>query len=83
MNPWLACGLVLAVTLAPVAWMGARQGPVDRLVALELAGAVVTVELLVLAQAFAQSSELIVPLVLALLSVAGTLAFTRLLGPRP
>lgn len=83
MNPWLICGVILAAALTPVLWMGSRLGPVDRLFALELGGAVVTVELLLLSQAFGQSSELIVPLVLALLSVTGTLVFTRLLGPRP
>ncbi len=38
--------------------------------------------MLALCQAFNQSSYLIVPLVLVLLSFAGTLVFTRLLGAR-
>ena len=38
--------------------------------------------LLVMSQAAGQSSYLIVPFVLVLLSFAGTLVFTRLLGPR-
>ncbi len=62
--------------------LGARGSSIDRLVGLELAGSVATITLLVMAQAASQSSYLVVPLVLVLLSFAGTLVFTRLLGPR-
>lgn len=83
MNVWLVAGLVLSLLLAPALLLASREGPMERLVGMELAGAVVVLDLLVLAQAFGQSSYLIVPLVLVLLSFAGTLVFTRLLGPRP
>lgn len=83
MNVWLVAGLVLSLLLAPALLLASRDGPMERLVGMELAGGVVVLDLLVLAQAFGQSSYLIVPLVLVLLSFAGTLVFTRLLGPRP
>ncbi|MCE0766757.1 monovalent cation/H+ antiporter complex subunit F [Pseudonocardia kujensis] len=77
---WYVCGLALLVGgLLPAAGLAARGGPVERLVGLELAAAVTALLLLVLAQAGGQSSLLIVPLVLVVLSVAGTLVFTRLL----
>jgi multisubunit Na+/H+ antiporter MnhF subunit len=56
---------------------------VDRLVGLALASSVGTLTLLVAIQGDGQSSYLIVPLVLVLLSFAGTLVYTRLLGPKP
>lgn len=81
---WYVAGLaLLAGGLLPAAWLAARGGPAERLVGLELAAAVTALLLLVLAQAGGQSSLLIVPLVLVVLSFAGTLVFTRLLGPRP
>lgn len=83
MNAWLVAGLVLTLLLAPALLLASRGDPMERLVGMELAGAVLVLDLLVLSQAFAQSSYLIVPLVLVLLSFAGTLVFTRLLGPRP
>jgi multisubunit Na+/H+ antiporter MnhF subunit len=70
-----------AAALAPALLLGSRGDPMDRLVGLELAGAVVTLDMLMLTIAFAQSSYLIVPFVLVLLSFAGTLVFTRLLAP--
>lgn len=81
---WLISAVALmAGGLAPALWLACRRDPVDRLVGLELAGAVGVLVLLVLAQGLSRSSYLIVPLVLALLSFAGTLVFTRLLGRRP
>ncbi|MFI6452722.1 monovalent cation/H+ antiporter complex subunit F [Streptosporangium amethystogenes] len=81
MNIWLASALALMVGgLGPALWIGARGEPIDRLVGLDLAAALCTLCLLLLAQGFGQSSYLIAPLVLAMLSFAGTLVFTRLLG---
>jgi multicomponent Na+:H+ antiporter subunit F len=68
--------------LGPAMLVGSRSGPADRLVGLELAGAVSVLAMLTLSQAYAQPSYLIVPLVLAVLSTTGVLVFTRLLGPR-
>lgn len=83
MNPWLLGSIVLLAGGFPVAlWIGSRGSPVDRMVGLELAGAVTTLVLLGFSQAVHESSYLIVPLVTALLSFAGSLVFTRLLAPR-
>jgi multisubunit Na+/H+ antiporter MnhF subunit len=81
---WSVGAVVLMVGgLGPALWLGARGGAVARLVGLELAGAVTVLVLMLLAQDSGQSSVLVLPLVLVVLSFAGTLVFTRLLGGRP
>jgi multisubunit Na+/H+ antiporter MnhF subunit len=83
-NAWLvAAGVLMAGGLGPALWLGARGEAVERLVGLELGGALTVLVLMLLSQATGQSSLLLVPLVLVLLSFAGTLVFTRLLGSRP
>jgi multisubunit Na+/H+ antiporter MnhF subunit len=80
---WLGAALVLMLgALAPAVYLGVRGGPLDRLVGLQLAGAVLVPVLLLLAHGFNQSSYLTVPLVLAVLSFAGILVFLRLLEVR-
>jgi multisubunit Na+/H+ antiporter MnhF subunit len=80
---YTVCALALVVGgLAPGLWIAARGSAVDRLVGLELVSVVSVVIMLVLAQVTGQSYYLAVPLVLAPLSVTGTLVFTRLLGRR-
>jgi multisubunit Na+/H+ antiporter MnhF subunit len=76
----LAALVLMVAGLGPALWLGVRGDAVDRLVGLELGSALTVLVLLLLAQATGQSSLLIVPLVLVLLSFAGTLVFTRLLG---
>jgi multicomponent Na+:H+ antiporter subunit F len=66
--------------LAPALLVSARGGPIDRLVGLELVSSIAVVLMLVIAQITDQSYYLAAPLVLAPLSFAGTLVFTRLLG---
>lgn len=84
MTGWLVVAVVLLVGgIGPALLLCCRGDAVDRLVGLELTGAIGVLVMLVLTHAVDESSYLIVPLVLALLSVAGTLVFTRLLGPRP
>lgn len=65
--------------LGPVLVMGALGTALNRLVALELGGALITLFLLVFVEVSGETYELIVPLVLAPLAFAGTLVFTRLL----
>lgn len=65
--------------LGPVLVMGALGSALNRLVALELGGALITLFLLVFVEVSGETYELIVPLVLAPLAFAGTLVFTRLL----
>jgi multicomponent Na+:H+ antiporter subunit F len=83
MTIWLlAAGTLMVGGLIPAMVLAYRGSAAQRLLGLELACAVGVIVMLLLCQAFNQSSYLIVPLVLALLSFAGTLVFTRLLGPR-
>ena len=81
MNGWLLAALVLLVGgLPPALYLGLRGDAVGRLVGLQLTSAIAVAFMLVFAYADDRSSYLILPLVLALLSVAGTLVFTRLFG---
>lgn len=83
MTVWvIAAGVLMVAGLGPAMILAYRGTSARRLVGLELAGTIATITMLVLCQAFGQSGYLIVPLVLALMSVAGTLVFTRLLGAR-
>jgi multisubunit Na+/H+ antiporter MnhF subunit len=75
----VAAGVLMVGGLGPAMVLAYRGSAEHRLVGLELVGAVGAILMVVLCQAFNQSSYLIVPLVLVLLSFAGTLVFTRLL----
>lgn len=80
MSGYAVCAAVLLIAGLPAAlWVSARGRPADRLIGLEITSAVATVAMLLIAQVSNQSYELIVPLVLVVLSVAGTLVFTRLI----
>jgi multisubunit Na+/H+ antiporter MnhF subunit len=81
-NGWLWASCVLLIGgLGPALGLSLRGDAADRLVGLVLTGPVVVLAMLLLSQGYGQSAYLIVPLTLALLSFAGTLVFTRLLGP--
>jgi|GraSoiStandDraft_45_1057281.scaffolds.fasta_scaffold1352221_2 multisubunit Na+/H+ antiporter MnhF subunit len=83
MNAWLlGAVVVLFGGLAPAGWIASRGSPVDRLVGLEMGSVAAALELMLFSQAVNQSQYLIVPLVLVLLSFAGTLVYVRLLAPR-
>jgi multisubunit Na+/H+ antiporter MnhF subunit len=80
---YTVCAVALVIGgLGPALWISARGEALDRLVGLELVSAISVAVLLLLAQITALSYYLGVPLVLAALSFAGTLVFTRLLGRR-
>jgi multicomponent Na+:H+ antiporter subunit F len=66
--------------LAPALSLAASGRPMDRLIGLELTSATAIVAMLLISQITGESYDLIVPLVLVVLSVAGTLVFTRLIG---
>lgn len=84
MNGWeIAAMALLLGGIVPAVILASRGREIDRLVGLELASSVGVLSLLVIIQGDGQSSYLILPLVLVLLSFAGTLVFTRLLGSRP
>ena len=82
MNVWLIAATVLLAGLLPCLWVCVYASALEALVALELAGAVTTVVLLLLAEGFRRSSYFVLPLVLALLALVGSLVFVRFLGNR-
>ena len=83
MSAWLLGSIVLLLGgLVPAGWMAARGTAVDRLVGLEMGGTVTALELMLFSQAENEPQYLIVPLVLALLSFAGTMVYVRLLALR-
>lgn len=81
MSPWLLAALVLLVVgLGPCLAVAARGNAIERLVGLDLAGVITSVEFLLLAQGLSRPSYDDLALVLAPLSLAGSLVFTRFLG---
>lgn len=82
MNVWLWGATILLAGLLPCLWLGVRGSASDALVGVELAGTVVTVVLLLLAEGFHRTSYFVLPLVSAVLSFVGALVFVRFLGER-
>lgn len=83
MNAWLtAAGVLMVAGLLPALLVSARGEEMARLIGLELASALTTVVLLLLAQGYHRSSYVDLALVLAFLSTAGSLVFVRLFGRR-
>ena len=82
MNVWLIGATTLLAGLVPCGWVLLRHRITDALVALELSSTVVTVVLLLLAEGFHRSSYFELSVVLAALSLVGSLVFIRFLGDR-
>lgn len=83
MNVWLvAATVLLAGGLVPCGWVLLRADVLAAVVALELAGTLATVVLVLLAEGFHRSSYFTLPLVLAAASFVGGLVFVRFLGER-
>lgn len=82
MTIWLVAVVVIAVVgLLPGMIRAATGTGVQRLVGLQLVSMAALMTIIALSIAAGQSSYLIVAVVLALLSAAGLLVFTRLLSP--
>lgn len=80
MNPWLAAAAVLLVVgMLPAAVRAGRGPAVDRAAGLALASTVATLVMLLLAAGYQRSSYVDTGLVLASLSLTGSLVFARLL----
>lgn len=83
MNAWLqAAAVLLTVGLPPCAWVVCRATPQERVTGLNLAATLTTVLFLLLAQGYGRTDYQDLALVLAVVGPAGTLVFSRLLGPR-
>ena len=79
MNIWLFATGALLLALLPCALIVFRAAPLDRLIALELAGTITTLLVVTLAQGLGRPSIFDLALALALLSVPGTLVYTYFL----
>jgi multicomponent Na+:H+ antiporter subunit F len=79
MNVWLWAALGMLVALVPCTIACVRGESAARLAGLETAGAVVALELVLLAQGFRQSFFYDLPLMLALLSFGGGMVVARFL----
>ena len=77
MNVWLWAAAGVLVSLVPCGAVVFRGDVADRLVGLEMAGTLVTVELLLLAEGFGRPSLFDLPLALALLSFGSGMVFAR------
>jgi multisubunit Na+/H+ antiporter MnhF subunit len=82
MTVWLAAAVVLPAGLVACAAVIARGDAIDAVVALELCGTLVTLELVLLAVGLQRSIYFVLPLTLPLLSCAGALLLVRVLGDR-
>lgn len=79
MNAWTLAAAVLLVALVPLGVVLLRAPLADALVALELAGTIGVLALLLLAEGFSRPSYFVVPLTLAPLSAVGAVLFARFL----
>jgi multicomponent Na+:H+ antiporter subunit F len=77
MNIWLWAAAGILLSLVPCGIVCYRGTVGDRLVGLEMASALVTIELLLLAEGFNRSSFFDLPLTLAFLSFGGGMVFAR------
>ncbi len=77
MNLWIWTAVVVLASLIPCGIVCFRGSLNDRLVGLEMTSALVTIELLVLAEGFHRPSFFDLPLTLAFLSFGGGMVFTR------
>lgn len=79
MNYWLWSALALLLALPPSLYVCAAKPVSDKLVSLEFASCIVTLELVLLAEGFHRPSFYDLPLTLALLSFGGGMVFARFL----
>ena len=77
MTPWLGAAIALGAGLLPCAIVCSRERPLEGIVALEVAGVVAALALLLMAEAFRRQPFVELALVLAVMSFAGALAFLR------
>jgi multisubunit Na+/H+ antiporter MnhF subunit len=80
MNAFLWAATTLVILLVPLLAVAALRRPIDGLVALELAGVLLTLVLLCLAEGFHRSFEYSLAIMASVLSTIGGLVFARFLG---
>ncbi len=77
MNAWFWSAVVLLFGLVPCAVVALRGNSINRLLGLEMGAMIITLEMVLLSEAFNNSNFLDLPLCLALLSFGGGLVFVR------
>lgn len=80
MNLWLIAAAGVSASLIPCADMCLRGTPERRLVGLEMAGLIATIDLVLYTVGFGRMPFMDLPLALALMSFGGGLVFARFLG---
>jgi multicomponent Na+:H+ antiporter subunit F len=79
MNEWQVAAAALVAALGPCGWLCLRRSFAEGLVAVQLAGTLASLAILVIAEGEARQPFADLALVLAVLSFAGTLLFARFL----
>lgn len=79
MNEWELAAIVLIVAIAPCVMVCVFASAAAALAALEVASTLATTALIVLAEGFHRQPFIDLALILAVLSVVGSLAFARLM----
>jgi multicomponent Na+:H+ antiporter subunit F len=79
MTGWFVAAAVLVAALIPCGWVCVRRGFAEGVVAVQLAGTIAGLALLVLARAEGREPFGMLAVVLVALSFAGTLIFLRFL----
>jgi len=79
-NVWLWGATALLVGMVPCGWIALRDSLIDALVALEVAGTLTTLVLVLFAEGFNRAAYMGVPIVYAFVAFVGALLITRFLG---
>jgi multicomponent Na+:H+ antiporter subunit F len=79
-NVWLWGATAALLGLVPCGWLAVRASRIDAVVALQTAGTLTTLVLVMLAEGFERASYMGVALSLAFLSFIGVLLIARFLG---
>jgi len=79
MNVWLIASSVMLLALVPCGWVALTSSLQKRLVALEMAGIVCTLELMLLTMAFNRMPMMDLALALGLLSFGAGMVFAHFL----
>jgi multisubunit Na+/H+ antiporter MnhF subunit len=79
MNPFILAAIVLVAATVPLGWLAVRGTAGDGIVAVELAGMIISLAMLALAKGIERQPFASLAVVLAVCSFAGSLAFVRFL----
>lgn len=82
MSPWLIAATVLLVALLAPLWVCLRAPIMDALVAMQMAGVVMATVMLLLAEGFHRTVLFDPAIVVAVMSLIGSLLYVRLLERR-